>query len=199
MTVIGSTTAQGPPAEKDILKADLKAKLAERKAHDGTKRGTRSQKTKSNQEKDGTVPRLNTTTRHKSSNCVLTVSDGTSLIKSTGRCDDGSDNSILSPKITEAVAIKSIGKISAIQKIFLAGPLKKGTTDSAECFSLSRTWNVPRNILHLASGILALMNISFLVADDDLACKDLPIGRPVFQNLQSGHKHPTRKQSVRTK
>lgn len=38
--------------------------------------------------------------------------------------------------------------------------------------------------MHLASGQLGLAHISYLVADDDLACEELLIGLPVIKQLQ---------------
>lgn len=107
----------------------------------------------------------------------MTVSNGRTSIESSGRCDDGSDDRIVSPKFAEAATLKGIGKITAIEMVYLAVALKKDSSDSAEKFSFSRTWTVPCTILHLALGNLALRNISFLVADDDPSCEDLLIGR----------------------
>lgn len=39
-------------------------------------------------------------------------------------------------------------------------------------------------MLHFASGRLALVKVTCLMADDDLACEDLPIVPPVLQHLQ---------------
>lgn len=171
------------PAEKGILKANLKAKLSEKKAHDGPSRGTHSQKRKSNQGKDGTFALLKTTTRQNSCNCSVTVSDDRNSIESTGRYEEESDDSIVSTKLSESAAIKCISQMSPIQKVSLSAAFKNGTTDSAGSLSFSRTCTVRRTILHLASGNLALMDISFLVANDDLACEGLLIGRIVLQQL----------------
>lgn len=38
--------------------------------------------------------------------------------------------------------------------------------------------------MQLSSGQLALANVTFLVADDELACEDLIIGLPVLRHLQ---------------
>lgn len=43
---------------------------------------------------------------------------------------------------------------------------------------------VPRTTLHLASGHLSLVNITYLVADDCLECEYLLIGRPVLLHLK---------------
>lgn len=160
----------------------LKAEIAAKKVANGPAKSTRSQT--SNRNISGVVSRLLPEVHQESSNCFMTVSDGMTSIKSSRRCDDGSDSSIVSPMLTEAATIKGIGKIVAIEKFSLAVALKKDISDSAEKVSLSRTWAVQPTILHIASGNLALRNILFLVEEDHLACKALLIGRPVLQNLR---------------
>lgn len=59
--------------------------------------------------------------------------------------------------------------------------LKEG--DEAEKFTFSLTWTPPRTKLELAAGPLALVNITFSVADADLAVEDFLTGFPVLQNL----------------
>lgn len=49
-------------------------------------------------------------------------------------------------------------------------------TKKAESFNVSRLCKVPRLVMDLTAGRLALNNVSFLVADEDLACEDLLIG-----------------------
>lgn len=44
---------------------------------------------------------------------------------------------------------------------------------------LSRRWTVAEKELHISSGHFALVNVTFLVADDCLNGKDFSIGRPV--------------------
>lgn len=57
-------------------------------------------------------------------------------------------------------------------------------SDEAQSFCFSRTWTVLRTVLHLASRRLALRNLTYLIAHDDLACEDLFIGLPVLQHLK---------------
>lgn len=122
--------------------------------------------------------------RDNKSSCIVTVSDVTTLLDSTGRCDSGSDDSIVCPRLAEAATLKGIRKLTAIEKTDLSVALKKGDQDSAESFSFPRTRIISRTILQLFSGNLAQMNIIFLVVDDDLACEDLVIGRPVPKHLR---------------
>ena len=114
--------------------------------------------------------------------CTITLSDGRATLDAQGRCDDGSDDSIVSPTLAERAALKGIGKIRAIEPVRLQVALKSGS--EAASFSFSRTWTSPRTVLHLSSGQLALANVTYLVADDDLACEDILIGLPVLRHLQ---------------
>eukprot|EP00178_Gracilaria_changii_P000257 TRINITY_DN1027_c0_g1_i1.p2 TRINITY_DN1027_c0_g1~~TRINITY_DN1027_c0_g1_i1.p2 ORF type:complete len:1106 (+),score=114.18 TRINITY_DN1027_c0_g1_i1:5972-9289(+) len=168
----------------DAEKAAMRAELAAKKAADAPARNTRYLRYRANQKNFGTVGRLTPTTHADSIACSITVSDGMTSIPTSGRCDDGSDDSIVSPKLAEAAALKGVGKITAIDKVSLPVALKKDGKQDAERFTFSRTWTVPRTILHLASGTLALMNISFLISDDDLACEHLLIGEPVLHHLR---------------
>lgn len=110
------------------------------------------------------------------------VSDGCVSLPAAGRCDDGSDDSLVSPHLAEKAAISGIGKIKGIKPVEIQVDLRKG--DEAQSFRFSRTWTVPRTILQLASGELALANLSFLVADDQMTCEELIIGLPVLRHLQ---------------
>lgn len=53
----------------------------------------------------------------------------------------------------------------------------------AQTFTFSREWAVPRLVLHLSVGPFALLNVTFLVADAELAENDLLIGQPVLKHL----------------
>ena len=114
--------------------------------------------------------------------CPITVSDGRASHQATGRCDGGSDASIVSPRLAERAALQGIRKIHAINPVRLNVALKSG--EEPQSFSFSRSWTSPRTVFHLSSGQLALSNVTFPVADDDLAREDLVIGLPVLQNLQ---------------
>lgn len=175
------------PKANDAEKRQMKKDLAAKRAQDGPARSTRGQKTRVRFAEDaasrGTTGRLSNTADVDTSSCIVTVSDGLASLDTAGRCDDGSDESLVSPSLAERAAMKGIGKLSSIAPVRLQVALKKEEQE-AQTFSFSRTWTAPRTILHLASGQLALVNIKFLVADDDLACEDLLIGRPVLHHLQ---------------
>eukprot|EP00171_Calliarthron_tuberculosum_P003723 IDg3723t1 len=136
--------------------------MAEEKSRDGSARNTRSQTARyNNKDMQNSSNDWPTTGRlqEKSTtpSCALTVSDGLTSLKSTGRCDDGNDDSIASFELAEAAELKS--------------------------FNFSRTWTVPRTTLHLSTGPMALRNISFLVSDAHLACESILIGLPVLRHL----------------
>lgn len=172
----------------DKQKATMKADIIAAKARDGPSKSTRGQKAQAS-DKDsasGTTGRLNKETpisvKGSKTNCELRISDGLACIEATGRCDDGSDDSLVSPTLAERAALRGIGKLDKIPPTRLQVALKKGP--KAHTFSFSRTWTAPRTVLQLPSGQLALMNIKFLVADDELACEELLIGRPVLEHLK---------------
>ena len=72
--------------------------------------------------------------------------------------------------------------MKGIEPVHIQVALK--SSEDASTFTFSRVWTSPRTILHLASGQLALANVTFLVADDALACEELLIGLPVLRHLQ---------------
>jgi len=171
----------------DAEKKTMKAEISAAKAADGPHRGTRSHSsreaaTTGSGYKSATSRRIAKTTKTPRHDCSMTVTDGTKSIDATGRCDDGSDESIVSPKLVERAMSNGLGKIKQIAPTWMQVSLRSGK--QAERFSFSRTWTAPRTVLHLSSGPLALVNITYLVADDDLACEDLLIGRPVLKTLQ---------------
>ena len=112
--------------------------------------------------------------------CYMTVVDGTSKLQCHGRCDDGSDETLVSPRIAEKAVIQSIGRLHQISPITVQVALKD---EKAQTFTFSRTWKVPRLVLQLAAGQRALLNVNFLVADADLIGEDMLIGRPVQEHL----------------
>lgn len=103
-------------------------------------------------------------------------------VSGNGRSDDGSDDTIASPRLVEKAVLKGIGRFEAIPPVSIQVAL----TDAgpAQTFNLSRKWTVPRLVLELSSGRMALRNVAFLVADDDLAFEDVLIGLPILQHLQ---------------
>lgn len=119
-----------------------------------------------------------------SPSCSVTAynEDRRQSVEGTARSGDGSDDSIVSAKLAEAAVMKGIGSFRSIDTVSIEVALKKDTL--AEVFHFSRVWNVPRLVLQLSSGRLALKNVSFLVADDELSCEDLLIGLPVLHQLE---------------
>lgn len=172
---------QCPPEERRALLA----KRADEKSRDGPSNNTRS-KTPSTTTPTQPAPiqtgRLQQqVSPYGSSSCPIIVSDGPTSHDGTGRCDDGSDESIVSPSLAQAAAIKGIGRMSSIPPVKIQVALKD--SDSAATFTFSRTWLVPRVVLKLSSGHMALLNVTFLVADDETACEDLLLGLPVLRHL----------------
>ena len=86
-------------------------------------------------------------------------------IACSGRCDDGSDETLISPRVAETAVLKGIGRLNKIDKVVVQVALKE--CDTAQQFSLSRSSTVPRVVMDLAARQLALLNVKFLVADAD--------------------------------
>lgn len=59
--------------------------------------------------------------------------------------------------------------------------LKESDTPSSLTFS--RLWTIPRLVLELSAGQTALLNVEFLVADDEIACEYLLVGLTVLRHL----------------
>ena len=176
-------------------KQQMFAEIATAKQRDGPSRSTRSQTSTDKpvslsagtSNLKGTTGRITQDVPPKlaqvdTPSCPISVSDGTNSLDAQGRCDDGSDDSIVSANLAERAAIMGIGKTSAIKPVRLCVALK--SEEEAQTFSFSRSWTSLRTVLHLASGQLALANVTFLAADDNLVCEDLLIGLPVSQHLQ---------------
>lgn len=113
--------------------------------------------------------------------CPIVVSDGRVSLNGNGRCYDGSDDSIASPVLPQNAILKGIGRFEAIEPVSTQVALTN--TKKAESFNFSRLWKVPRLVMELSAGRLAINNVSFLVTDDDLACEDPLIGLPVLRHL----------------
>lgn len=90
-----------------------------------------------------------------------------------GRADDGADVSIISGAVAEKAALNGIGKICKISPVTMQVALKDGA--EAEKFTFSRTWTVPRTILKLWAGPLALFKLEHLDSDCDLAHRISPL------------------------
>lgn len=114
--------------------------------------------------------------------CAITVSDGIASLPGSGRCNDGSNESIVSPKLSKRATLRGVGKIIATLPVKLNVALKTG--QDPQSFSFSRSWTPPKTVLHLAAGNLTLVSVTFLIANDDPSCEDLLIGLPVLHHLQ---------------
>lgn len=117
----------------------------------------------------------------ESSSVIVILSDGNESVTANGRTDDGSDESIVSTKLVEPAVRSGIGKMKKIDTLSLQVAPKDG--GDAKEFTFSSTRNSPRTTLELAAGPLALINITFLVADVNLAVEDFLIGLSILQHL----------------
>lgn len=115
-----------------------------------------------------------------SQSCPITVSDETVNAAGTGQCDDGSDKNIASPTLEHAAVLKGIGRITAMKPVRLQVP-PQGTSEPTT-FTFYRKWLMTRLVLRLSSGQTALLNVTFLIADDKTACKDLLVVLPVVRH-----------------
>lgn len=162
-------------------KTALFKQLADEKAATGPSKSTRGQKQRDDP-KHPVAGRLQPTIgKTISSSFTVTLCDGNECMAAQGRADDGSDESIVSSTVAEKAVLNGIGKLTKIDPVFLQVALKQG--DNAEKFTFSRTWTPPRTVLQLLVGPLALVNVTYLVADADLAAESLLIGLPVLQHL----------------
>ena len=118
----------------------------------------------------------------RNTSCTVQLAERSASLIATGRCDDGADDTIVSPKIAQRAAIEGIGRMSRIKPVVLQVALTDG--GKPQTFTMSCTWTCPRVILHLAGGKLALLNVKFLVADGDFATGDLIIGFPALRHLK---------------
>lgn len=104
------------------------------------------------------------------------------------RCDDGSDDSIASSNFPEKSVLKGIERFEAIEpvniQIIITWKEKPGT------FKFSRKLQAPRLVSELSARLLALNKVYFLVADDEISCKDLLVGFSVLHSLSiDSHVH----------
>lgn len=77
--------------------------------------------------------------------------------------------------------LQGIGRLEAILPVTVQVALTN--TDQAEGSTFSCIWHIPRLVLELASGRLALCILSFLVSDASSASEDVLIGLPVLHHL----------------
>lgn len=163
-----------PDCPKEEKKKLLDDNFAER-GKDGPAANTRARQRDGNV---GRIPKNNTTIENGDTSCSVILADGKTTITATGRCDDGSDDTIISPKMAERAAIAGIGKISSIVPVTLQAALMDG--EAAQTFKFYRTWSCSRVVLQLGVGKFALLNVTFLVADGNLSTGDPIIGLPVL-------------------
>lgn len=125
---------------------------------------------------------LSTDANDDSPSCRMTISDVKSSLDVIGRCDEGSDENIANPTVAEQAVLKGMGSLRNIDTVQLKVALKKKEESAVYMFSHSCT--VPRTVLHLSPGKLALKNISFLVPDDQVESEEVLIGLPVLRHLR---------------
>lgn len=92
-------------------------------------------------------------------------------------CDDGSDDSIVSPRAAAKAVLEDRGRMQAINLVMVQVALCQGQTPHK---TTSRSWTSPRRVLKLASGKLAILNVSILFADDNLSCENMLVGYPAL-------------------
>lgn len=113
---------------------------------------------------------------------TVTVADGITTLDVKGRCDDGADDSLASKSIAEKGALMGNEHIQSVPQTELQMTVLGQDTKPiiVECH---RIWKVPRTVLRVASGNLALLHISYLIIEGELSPENLLIGRPVLAHL----------------
>lgn len=171
-------TACPEDGKKEIFKH-----LVDERATTGPSRSTRSQihgRNVGNAEEEnkvaGRMNAMNTSNTHSTVDVIF--SDGDESLTAKGPADDGSDESIVSSQVAKRVILHGIGRMSKIPPVRFQVALKTG--EEAETFTFSRAWTLPRTILKLSAGPLALLNFKYLVRDSDLVTDDFLIGLPVL-------------------
>lgn len=91
----------------------------------------------------------------------IVISDGNVSAKGKHRCDDGSDETIASPNISEKAVLKAISRFEAITPIAMHEALSNSA--QPETFPFLRKWGVPRVDMELSAGRIALHIVTFLV------------------------------------
>ncbi len=107
--------------------------------------------TQQNRNGTPTTGRLTTPNMAESAAIDTDLKGGDTTFRTTGRCDDGSDDSIVCPSVAEAAALRGIGRIKAIRTVRIKVALEKEGT-SPEC-TFSRCWSVPECILQLRAAV----------------------------------------------
>lgn len=115
----------------------------------------------------------------------VTVTDGAESKTANGRLDDGSDESLVSPKFSKRAVLNGFGKMTKIDKVTLHVALKN--TTEAQSFTFSRTWIPPKTVVQLLTGPLALVRVTFFVTNDEPARRRPPHWPPAAK--ASGYRH----------
>lgn len=138
------------PRASETEKQKMFDTIAASKARTGPSKWTRSQVKLENEKHPsstskitGTTGRLVKSTDPDSPAMNITISNGVSLMSTFGPCDDGSDNSLVSPRIAEAAVLQRIGKFCNISPFHLSVAIKIGSED-AQTFSFCRSWTAPK-------------------------------------------------------
>lgn len=105
-----------------------------------------------------------------SSSCPIAVSPRTASLRENGSCEDKSDDNVAFPDLAQKELLKWIGRFEAFLPVCIHVALS--STNKAQAYNFSHVWKVPHLVMKLYAGRLALKNVSFLVADGDLAYKD---------------------------
>lgn len=79
------------------------------------------------------------------------------------------------------MVFKDFGRFEAFEPVTIQ--VARTAAVKAESFQLSRLSRLPRLVMELPSGHLALTNVFFLVSDAVLASEDMLISIPVLQDL----------------
>lgn len=99
-----------------------------------------------------------------------------------GRCNDGSDDSLVSERHAESAVLKGIGSLTAINPVAIHLALCQ--SEDSQSFQFSRSWLAPRLVLHLASGQMTHCSLSLLIADNAVTCEDILISLAVLRHLR---------------
>lgn len=117
----------------------------------------------------GTVSRTKTessTDANDFASCPDTVSNDVALLHNTDRYDDGRDESIVSPKLVKNAVLRKVVPMTAIKAVRLRVVIK--ASEDAQSLTLCRSRTFSRTVVNPESRQLALINVVFLVTDDEL-------------------------------
>lgn len=118
---------------------------------------------------------------HATAACNITLKDDGASLPWADRSDDGANASIVSSRLAGVAVLKGIGRLKYINPVKVQMALKDD--EDSQTFNFSPLWTVSLIILHLLVESLALLGVTFLVADNDLAENDLLIGLPMLEHL----------------